>query len=150
MSLESWDFNKLKEAISSLGQNTFLEKTIEEFNKLSKESMGNFNKILESAAKDATGRTIELKINGPNKITYKTTIKLDGDITNEFPKTPPEDSDIYWRRHKELVNEALATRKEISLKVIEKVGNTIKGIVNPISVSSIDVSKIIEEFTKKQ
>ena len=69
---------------------------------------------------------------------------------NEFPTTIPKEDDVYWKRHQELVDNILDTRKEIALKIIETVGVTIKGVINPISVSNVDIAKIIENFTKKQ
>ncbi|MCH8914418.1 MAG: hypothetical protein IIA82_00980 [Thaumarchaeota archaeon] len=106
-----------------------------------------FGELLERALKDAGERTIVTKFGDSS---FKTTVALDNDITNEFPETGPKDDDIYWKRHQELVDNILNTRKEIVLKIIETVGVTIKGVINPISVSNVDIAKIIENFTKKQ
>lgn len=106
-----------------------------------------FGELLERALKDAGERTIVTKFGDSS---FKTTVALDNDITNEFPETAPKDDDIYWKRHQELVDNILNTRKEIVLKIIETVGVTIKGVINPISVSNVDIAKIIENFTKKQ
>jgi len=110
------------------------------------ESWKKFGNLLERALKDAGERTIVTKFGDS---IYKTSIALDNDVTSEFPSEPPKDDDVYWQRHKELVDKILDTRKEIVLKVIETVGNTIKGIINPISVSNIDIAKIIEGISKK-
>lgn len=119
----------------------------ESFNK----SFKQFGEILQGAVKDAGKRTIQIKIEGSSNAKYKTDIGVvDGDITNEFPSETPKEDDIYWKRHKELVDEALATRKEISLKVIETIGTTVKGVINPISVSNIDIAKIIEGLFQKK
>ena len=96
--------------------------------------------------KDAGERTIVTKFGDS---TYTTNIALDNDVTSEFPSEPPKDDDVYWKRHKDLVDNILDTRKEIVLKVIETAGTTIKGIINPISVSNIDIAKIIEGISKK-
>ena len=106
-----------------------------------------FGELLERALKDAGERTIVTKFGDSS---FKTTVALDNDITNEFPETGPKDDDIYWKRHQELVDNILNTRKEIVLKIIETVGVTIKGVINTISVSNVDIAKIIENFTKKQ
>ena len=111
------------------------------------ESWQKFGELLERALKDAGERTITTKFGDSS---FKTTVALDNDITNEFPETAPKDDDIYWKRHQELVDNILDTRKEIVLKIIETVGVTIKGVINPISVSNVDIAKIIENFTKKQ
>jgi len=111
------------------------------------ESFKNLGDLLKRGLSDAGARTIETKF---GTSAYKTSVALDNDVTNEFPAEPPKDDDVYWQRHKELVDNILDTRKEIILKVIETVGATIKGIINPISVSNIDIVKIIEGIAKKQ
>jgi len=111
------------------------------------QSWQKFGELLERALKDAGERTIVTKFGDSS---FKTTVALDNDITNEFPETAPKDDDVYWKRHQELVDNILNTRKEIVLKIIETVGVTIKGVINPISVSNVDIAKIIENFAKKQ
>jgi hypothetical protein len=110
------------------------------------ESWKNLLNLLKRGLSDAGERTIETKF---GESSYKTIVALDNDVTNEFPSQRPKDDDVYWQRHKELVDGILETRKEIILKVIETVGVTIKGVVNPISVSNIDITKIIDEISKK-
>jgi hypothetical protein len=109
-------------------------------------SWKNLLNLLKRGLSDAGERTIETKF---GESSYKTIVALDNDVTNEFPSQRPKDDDVYWQRHKELVDGILETRKEIILKVIETVGVTIKGVVNPISVSNIDITKIIDEISKK-
>ena len=105
-----------------------------------------FGNLLDRALKDAGERTIETKF---GDTIFKTTIKLDNDVISNFPSQPPKDNDAYWQRHKELVDNVLDTRREIILTVIETVGSTIKGVINPISVSNIDIARMIEALSKK-
>ena len=116
------------------------------FNNDSMNSWREFTNILKGATAEVGKRTIETKIQGTQAPLYKTQITLDGSITNEHSDTRPTDKDAYWNKHNELVNEVLATRKEIILKVIETAGVTIKGIINPISFSNIDLGKLAEAF----
>ena len=101
------------------------------FNKDAKDSWNEFTNILKSASSEVGKRTIETRIADTQLTLYKTQINLDGTIANEFSNNQVADSDIYWKRHSELVNEVMATRKEIILKVIETAGITVKGIVKP-------------------
>ena len=110
------------------------------------ESWKKFGNLLERAINDAGERTIETKFGDS---AFKTHVALDNDISNELPANSPKADDEYWIWHKALVENVLDTRKQIMLKVIETVGVTIKGIVNPISFSNIDIGKIIESITKK-
>ena len=123
---------------------------IDEFTNQTKASWEQFSKILQVANAQVTERVIETVINGSGEAEarYKTNIKLNGDLRNEFPKDKPDENDIYWKRHTDLVNESLQTRKEIMLKVFETVGTTVKGIINPISFSQVDIAKIIELIRK--
>jgi len=115
--------------------------------------MGNFDKnlqqirnMLETGAKDISTKTIETKSGSSSKNTYKTDITATGDIKNSVPTEPPQTDDVYWNRHNELVDKVLQNRVEIILKAIEVSGTTVKGIINPISVSNIDVAKIIQSL----
>lgn len=143
-------FDEVKKFLEDWSKSSFLAKTIEEFNNQTKQSWDKFAGILEAAKADVTQRNIEVKTDGSKDAEFKTIIALNGDITNEFPAERPAADDVYWKRHKELVDEAMATRKELSIKVIEIVGDTIKGVINPISVSSVDLAKIIEEILAKK
>jgi hypothetical protein len=75
-------------------------------------------------------------------------LKVDGDILNEFPSNVPPANDLYWTRHTQLVDKVLADRQAIIEKSIETVGMTIKGLVNPISFSPIDLIRFVELFKK--
>ena len=132
--------SKLSDANSSL---------IDEFTTQTRTSWEQFSKILQAANAQVTERVIETVIDGSGAATrYKTTIKLNGDLINEFPKDKPDENDIYWKRHTDLVNESLQTRKDIMLKVVETIGTTATGIINPISMSQVDIAKIIELLRK--
>ncbi|MDH3677215.1 MAG: hypothetical protein OEQ12_02820 [Nitrosopumilus sp.] len=104
------------------------------------------NQIVKNAIDDAGKKTIQVKAG--NKTAYKTDISIDGDIANDFPSTLPKDDDVYWRRHKELVNNALEARKELQLKAIETIGTTVKSIINPISVGDVDLAGLIQTVIK--
>jgi hypothetical protein len=121
---------------------------IDEFTNQTKVSWEQFSKILQAANAQVTERVIETVIDGNGAASYKTTIKLNGDVINEFPKEKPNEDDIYWKRHTDLVNESLQTKKEIMLRVVETVGTTLRGIVNPINFSQVDIAKIIELIRK--
>jgi|SRR5215216_1320345 len=120
------------------------------FNKDAKDSWNEFTNILKSASSEIGKRTIETRIADTQLTLYKTQINLDGTIANEFSNTQVADSDIYWKRHSELVNEVMATRKEIILKVIETAGITVRGIVNPLSSSNVDLVKLLELLQEKR
>lgn len=94
-------------------------------------------KMLEAGAKNLETKTIETKAGNSPKSSFKTDITLTGDIKNSFPTELPKVDDVYWVRHNELVDKVLDTRKEIILKAIEIAGTTVKGIINPISVTNV-------------
>lgn len=50
---------------------------------------------------------------------YKTTIKLDGDIINEFPNRVPKMNDELWKKHNSKVYDVLQHRKTDVLESIE-------------------------------
>jgi hypothetical protein len=120
--------------------------SLEQFNKEAKESWNQFSQMLQVANKDASERTIVT--NTKAGTSYKTDIRIDGDITNEFPEKVSEATDLYWKRHNELVDRVLNERKELLLKVIDMVGTTLTKMVNPISFSTIDLVKLAEMFRK--
>jgi hypothetical protein len=120
--------------------------SLEQFNKEAKESWNQFSQMLQIANKDASERTIVT--NTKAGTSYKTDIRIDGDITNEFPDKVSETTDLYWKRHNELVDKVLNERKELLLKVIDMVGTTITKMVNPISFSTVDLVKMTEMFRK--
>jgi hypothetical protein len=114
-----------------------------------------FKALLDNAMKQVTTDTDTVITtnfdNGTVKGVFKTTIgALTGNITNEFPPNRPSDNDVIWTIHKENVDAVLATRKELQLKIIETVGNTVKGLFNPVSVSNIDLVQIIQAVLSKK
>lgn len=141
--------DEIKNYFEYINKNPFF-KSIEEFNNQTKQSWEKLFDILETTKTDITHRNIEVKIVGSKDILYKTTIGIDGDITNEFPSERPKEDDVYWKRYKELVDEALATRKELSIKVIETIGSTIRGMINPMNIPGLDVVKKITETLPKK
>ena len=121
-------------------------KQIEQFNSQTKNSWEQLLKIVQTSYIDSTERTIETSAHaGP---VYKTILGLDGDLKNEFPTPPPAENDVYWVRHNQLVDQALTAQKEIISKVIDTIGATIQRIVNPISISSNDISSLLNVFRK--
>ena len=125
---------------TSINQSKWGEELLKQF----QASSNQISDMWKAVSADVTNRTIVTKVQGDPSIEYKTHINIDGDIINEFPSTPPDENDVYWKRHKENVDEALATRKEIILKAIDTAGLTVRGIVNPVSISPIDLAKLIE------
>lgn len=121
-------------------------KQIEQFNTQAKMSWDQFLKLIQTSYLDSTQKTIET--NAQSGPTYKTTIMFGGDIKNEFPSTAPNVNDMYWTRHNQLVDEALALQKEIIIKVIDTVGTTLQKVVNPISISSSDIVNLMSLFKK--
>ena len=120
---------------------------IEQFNNQTKNSWEQLLKILQSSYVDSTERTIET--GGQAGPVFKTILGLDGDLKNEFPSHPPAMNDVYWVRHNQLVDQALTAQKEIISKVIDTIGATIQRIVNPVSISSNDVSALMNLFRKQ-
>jgi hypothetical protein len=123
-----------------------INKQLEPFIKQGNDSWTKFSNILDVANKDLSERTIETKAS--EEVKYITHLKVDGDISNEFPSKVPPINDLYWTRHTQLVDRVLADRQAIIEKSIETVGATIKGLVNPISFSSVDMIKLFELFKK--
>ena len=124
----------------------FNMESLEQFNKQVKSSWDQFSQILQVANKDAGGRSIVTNTEG--EIKYKTDIKMDGDMLNDFPTNTPEANDLYWKRHNELVDKVMNERKDILLKVIEMAGTAMTKMVNPISFSTVDLVKMAEIFKK--
>ena len=121
-------------------------KQIEQFNTEAKTSWEQLLKLLQTSYTDATEKTIETNTqNGPN---YKTVIKIDGDVKNDFPNLAPDANNVYWTQHNQLVDGAVALQKEIIIKVIDTIGTTLQKMVNPISFSSSDLVNLINSFIK--
>jgi hypothetical protein len=121
-------------------------KQIEQFNTEAKTSWQQLLKMLQTSYTDAAEKTIETNSqNGPN---YKTVIKIDGDVKNDFPNPAPDANNVYWTRHNQLVDAAVALQKEIIIKVIETVGTTLQKVVNPVSFSSSDLANLLNLFGK--
>ena len=137
-------FNK-----GTLVDTTLLEqfnKQVEQFNAEAKTSWEQLLKLLQTSYTDAAEKTIETNAqNGPN---YKTVIKIDGDVKNDFPSAAPNADNAYWIRHNQLVDGAVALQKEVIIKVIDTVGTTLQKVVNPISFSSSDLTNLINLFRK--
>jgi hypothetical protein len=122
-------------------------KQIEQFNTQAKTSWEQLLKLLQTSYTDATEKTVETNAqNGPN---YKTVIKIDGDVKNDFPNPAPDANDVYWTRHNQLVDGAVALQKEIIIKVIDTVGITLQKVVSPISFSSGDFMNLINLFRRQ-
>jgi hypothetical protein len=99
-----------------------------------------YQKVLDAAVDDATKKfntatkqVIETKsIDDANTVWYRTTIFGVGQsITNEFPKKQPDKDDLYWTKHQDLVQNALKTRQDLLNKIIETIGSTVGGLINP-------------------
>lgn len=85
----------------------------------------NISQRIEELFKRLEEKTIttEVVLNSTIKETYKTTIKLDGSINNEFP-CQITNKDIY-DRHNSLVDTYLKDKKDLYLKVLEAIDNHI-------------------------
>ena len=128
--------------------NSTWQKSLEIFDGNIKKSWDESTKMLVTANDDLKNKTISTTSKGQNNITYKTDITIEGDIINEFPGTPPDVNDIYWKWHTQLTERILDERKELLLKAIDSAGFAITKIMNPISFSSVDMVKLAELFKK--
>jgi hypothetical protein len=118
-------------------------KQIQEFNTQTKTSWDQFLNVLQTAYIE---KTIDTHSHGGPD--YKTTIKINGDVTNQFPNPPPNASDVYWARHNQLVDQAVALQKEIIDKVTDTIGTIVQKIVSPISISTSDLVNLVNLFKK--
>lgn len=131
------------------------DKNFEDFCSQSKMFGDQFKALLDNAMKELN-RTTDKVIKtcypeGDETVCYQTTISaVTENITNTFPSKRPSENDIYWKIHKEQVDLALATRKDLQIKVIETIGNTVKGLFNPISVSNVDLVQIVQAVLSKK
>ena len=121
-------------------------KQISQFNAQAQASWEQLLKLIHTSYIDSSQKVIVTNAHeGPN---YKTIIKLNGDLKNEFPSPSPDTNDVYWLRHNQLVDEAVALQKEMIMKVIDTVGTTIQKVVNPISISTTDLVNIMGLFRR--
>ena len=109
-----------------------LDKKYADFINQCKISADNFQKSFNDASDAAlqkffynTAQIIETKVN--NKTLYKTTILGFESITNELPEKTDE-NDLYWKTHKEQVDNALKARHELLKEIVDTIGNTISGV----------------------
>ncbi len=85
------------------------------------------------------------------QVCFKTTIgALNGSVTEDFPPNRPVENDPIFAIHKEQVATALKTRLELQLKLIDTVGNTVKGLFNPMSFANVDLLQIIQAILAKK
>jgi hypothetical protein len=124
------------------GRPLVIPPSLEQFDTQLKASWDQFLKLMQTSSTDAVEKTIETTSQGGSN--YKTVIKLDGDIKNEFPNPAPA-SDIYWTRHNQLVDEAVALQKEIIIKVMDTVGTIVQKIVSPLSISTSDLVSLFRK-----
>ena len=118
---------------------TDLQKNVDVVNDLAKKGLEDLNNIL-----------IETKVGSDkNANKYTTKISLGNDVVSTMPKEAPKVGDVYWARHNELTNKILDQRHELLVKAIETAGTTVKGVINPINFSNIDLENIIS-LLKKQ
>ena len=121
-------------------------KQIEQFNTQAKTSWDELLKLLQISYTDLTEKTIETTSQGGAR--YKTIIKLDGELKNDFPNPAPNANDVYWIRHNQLVDEAVSLQKEIIIKVMDIVGTILQKVISPISFSSSDLVNLVSSFRK--
>ncbi|HML02653.1 MAG TPA: hypothetical protein VK487_04685 [Candidatus Bathyarchaeia archaeon] len=130
------DLDDLAHALDDLRKD--FEKKLADLANQAKISVDDFEKAYNNAVDTAvsklkleTSQVIETKSNADGKVWYKTTIEALGSITNEWPTEEPSSDDLYWKTHKEQVDNALSMRKDVLLKIIETIGSTISGLINP-------------------
>lgn len=103
-----------------------MSKTSKQFQQLSdadiKDWKDALKKLVEYLKKALGDLAIQTIITTHNTLEYKTEIKIDGDVKNTFPTN--YDKQIF-DRHNAVVDDALKTRKEIILKLIEVIGGKI-------------------------
>ena len=130
------DLDDLTHALDDMRKD--FEKKLADLANQAKISVDDFEKAYNNAVDTAvsklkleTSQVIETKSNTDSKVWYKTTIEALGSITNEWPTEEPSQDDLYWKTHKEQVDNALSMRKDVLLKIIETIGSTISGLINP-------------------
>jgi hypothetical protein len=129
--------------------NEQFNKQFEPLTKLWNDSFTQLPTVLQAAVKQISERTIETNIEGEPAAKYSTNITNTGDILNKFPEKVPTTNDVYWTRHTQLVDRVLTDRQATIDKVIDTLGGTVKGIVNPISaMNPADIIKLIDSFKK--
>jgi hypothetical protein len=121
-------------------------KQMEPINKLASDSFNQFSSILQTAGKEINERTVEIKVQGEASPRYSTNITNTGSILNQFASGMPAPNDLYWTRHTQLVDKVLADRQATIDKIIDTVGTTIKGMINPISSKPIDLIELLNTF----
>jgi hypothetical protein len=124
-------------------------KQMEPINKLANESFSQFSSILQTAEKEISERTIEIKVQGEASSRYITNITDTGSIINQFPTEMPAPNDLYWMRHTQLVDKVIADKQATIDKIVDTIGATIKGVINPISsmaLSPNDLVQLIDTF----
>lgn len=152
MSSSNEDFMKRLEDLfhrGTLANTASLEqfnKQIEQFNTQANTSWGQLQKMLQTAYIDTIEKTIDTHAQGGPG--YKTIIKINGDVTNDFPNAAPNASDVYWIRHNQLVDQAVALQKEVIDKVLDTLGSIVQKLVSPISISSGDLVNLVNLFKK--
>jgi hypothetical protein len=107
---------------------------------------------MQAAVKHISERTIELKVEGQTNPRYTREISNTGDIVNKFPSQVPDPNDVYWTRHNQLVDRYLTDKQATINKVIDIIGETAKGILNPITtmiLSPADIIKMFDSFKKQ-
>jgi hypothetical protein len=109
-----------------------LTKKYEDFVKQCQMSANDFQKSFDTAFSAAldkffynTKQVIETKAN--EKTLYRTTISGFESILNEWPENTNENA-LYWKTHKEQVDNALKARHELLKEIVDTIGNTIGGV----------------------
>jgi hypothetical protein len=126
-------------------------KQIQPLTTLWNKSFDQLPNVVEQAVKQLNERTIQISTPGQSAL-YNTELSNTGDVINTFPNKSPDPNDVYWTRHNQLVDRYLTDRQATINKVMEIVGDTAKGVLNPISSMSFapgDLIKLIDELRKK-
>ena len=145
-------FDRFQKTITQIftQQSEQFNKQIQPLTTLWDKSFTQLPNIVQQAVKQISERTIQINTPQQNPL-YTTEISNTGDVTNIFPNKPPDPNDVYWTRHKELVDRYLTDRQATIDKVMEVLGDTAKGVLNPISnltLAPTDLIKLMDELRK--
>jgi hypothetical protein len=145
-------FDRLEKALTQMftQHSEQFNKQIQPLTTLWNNSFSQLPNVVEQTVKQLSERTIQIKTPQGTSL-YTTEISNTGDLINNFPDKPPDPNDVYWIRHNQLVDRYLTDKQTTIDKVIGIIGDTAKGVLNPISSISFapaDLIKVIEELRK--
>jgi hypothetical protein len=90
-----------------------------------KDSFDRLRNVLRQGFTDVDHMTVATQ-DAANSIVYRTTVTLDGSVSNDFPTPKPDANDEYWKRHNAVVDQVLQNRAQLMQKVVETLGGMLK------------------------